>query len=62
MQQLAEWAKPFIVDLATLCLPEILVEFRKKFNSQEEKKDELSFRDTLIESLQQFSDIVSEVE
>ena len=47
------------MDLATICLPETLVEFRKKFNPQEEKKEESTLRDTLTESVAQFSDIVT---
>jgi hypothetical protein len=43
-------------------LPESHVEFRKKFNPQEENKEEPTIRDFLTESVAQFSDIVIQAE
>ncbi len=50
------------MDLASICLPELLVEFRKKINPQEEKKEEPTLKDTLTESVAHFCDIVTKVE
>ncbi len=43
-------------------MPEILVEYRKKLNLQEEKKEEPALRDTLLESVVQFSEILTQAE
>ncbi len=48
--------------MSAVCLPEILIEFRKKFNPQEENKEEPTLRESLTESVIQFSDIVIEAE
>lgn len=63
-QGLAEWAEPFIVHLASICMPKHQVEFRKRFDPQEEdaKENEPFLHDKLLASLQQFSELVLEVE
>ncbi len=61
-QELIDWVKPFIVELAAICMPTYLIEFHKKLNPQEEYKEEPNFRNTLTESITQFSDIVTMAE
>ena len=50
------------MDIASICFTDILVEFRKKQKSWEEKKDESTLRDSLTESIAQFSEIVIKAE
>jgi hypothetical protein len=50
------------LDIASICFTDISVEFRKKHKSWEEKKDESTLRDSLTESIAQFSEIVIKAE
>jgi hypothetical protein len=48
MQELADWAKPFIVELASIYLPEILVDFRENLIPRMISRRNLAFKILLL--------------
>ena len=63
VESVDKWAEVFVYKVAEICRPDYLVEFRKKCNPQEEEsKDDVKFDQKLIESVNQFAEVVTEIE
>ena len=63
VESVNKWAEVFIYKVVEICRPNYLVEFRQKCNPQDEESKELvKFDETLIESVNQFAEVVTEIE
>jgi hypothetical protein len=45
--QLASLAAPFLIEFASVCLPDDIIEINKKYNPQEESKEEATLKQQL---------------
>jgi hypothetical protein len=64
MEDLTDWVRPFIIELADICLPQSVIYFYDRTNKTEvdlydkEEKLLIGLKDTLIQSVTKFSEIV----
>ena len=61
-ESLQEFALPFIHDVCAVFLPDHFLEVREMYNPQEEAKDLLTLQDKLQNSVNQFAEVVTQIE
>jgi hypothetical protein len=58
----ADWCRPYVVDLASHCIPGYILEMRKVYHPQEEAKEPPRFDRIMSNYTNQFVDFVSDFE